>query len=227
MVSPCKNLRLAVENGDTEATIEFLNNVLTMESHHFRTATMNKHNGILELFLSRSWEINADMSDTVPSAYTFEDVGLLKWFLNHGADPKKRCRIRNCTSLSYAVRDGPFNAIKILFESGGQVQDGQLLHYAVMRTKNDSHAVLELIYDQDSDYNKQCVNRMIDEGTPEYSMNERSGLGTPVHYAARSGSAEMVIFLQGRAELLIFKILTVGHQLVTRFITGIMKSNKS
>ena len=122
-------------------------------------------------------------------------MGLLKWFLSHGASPNKRCRVRNCTPLSYAVRDGPFNAIKLLFENGGQVQDGQLLHHAAMRTQNDNHEVIQFIYNQDPDYNKLCVNKLLDEGTLEYSMNESSGLGTPLQYAARSGSAKMVTFL--------------------------------
>ncbi|KAJ5492260.1 hypothetical protein N7453_010357 [Penicillium expansum] len=184
-----KDLRLAIENGDTETTTELLDIGLKIEDHHFRTATVNKYIDIVELFLSRGWDINTDMSNTAPSAlvYTFEDVGLLKWFLSHGADPNKRCRVRNCTSLSYAVRDGPFNAIKLLFENGGQVQDGQLLHYAAMRTQNDNHEVIQFIYNQDPDYNKLCVNKLLDEGTLEYSMNESSGLGTPLQYAARSG----------------------------------------
>ncbi|KAJ5952178.1 uncharacterized protein N7479_010591 [Penicillium vulpinum] len=197
MANPYRDLRLAIQNGDVETTIKLLDNGLTIKACHFLIATVKKHISILELFLSRGWDINADMNDMTPSAlvYTFEDVGLLKWFLSHGANPNKRCRIRNCTPLSYAVRDGPFNAIKILLQNGGQVQDGQLLHYAAMRTEDDNHEVLQFIYNQDPDYNKLCVNKMLDEGTPEYFMNERTGLGTPLHYAARSGSAKMVTFL--------------------------------
>lgn len=37
--------------------------------------------------------------------------------------------------------------------------------------------------------------KLLDEGTPEYFMNERSGLCSPLHYAAISGSAEMVALL--------------------------------
>ncbi|KAJ5496768.1 hypothetical protein N7463_008755 [Penicillium fimorum] len=93
---------------------------------------MKKHIGILELFLSRGWDINTDINDMVPSAlvslqyymYTFEDVGLPKWFLSHDANTNKRCLIRNCTPPSYAVGDGLFDVIKILFENGGRVNMG-------------------------------------------------------------------------------------------------------
>jgi ankyrin repeat protein len=132
------------------------------------------------------------------SRYAIKDRDLTKWFLDHGADPNKRCRLRDCTPLSYAVREAPFDIVKLLFEEGGEIHQGQLLHYAAMRTEGDSIQVLSFIYEQDPDLNELRLNKLLDEGTPEYFMNERSGLCTPLHYASMSGSAEMVRFLKAK-----------------------------
>ncbi|KAB8221227.1 hypothetical protein BDV33DRAFT_190618 [Aspergillus novoparasiticus] len=135
---------------------------------HFLIATQKKDYVTLKLFLSHGWDINTDIDSLVPSAlvYAFEDVELLDWFLDHGADPNKE--------------SPPFNIIKYLFENGGQLKRGQLLHYAAMRRKGDY-----------PDYNELQINKLLDEGTSHYLMNYRSGLGTPLHYAASSGSVDM------------------------------------
>lgn len=64
MANSYKDLRLAIENVDTETGFKLLDHGLTIEDHNFRTATVNKHIGILELFLSRGRDIDTDMSDT-------------------------------------------------------------------------------------------------------------------------------------------------------------------
>ncbi|KAL4779078.1 ankyrin [Aspergillus varians] len=204
MENTYEDLRLAIESNNKPLTASLLDQGLQMSPYHLSIATQNKDYDILELYLSRGLDINADLNDTIPSAlvYTFEDTPLLTWFLAHGADPNKKCRLRNCTPLSYAVRDGPFESVKLLFERGGQAQMGQLLHYAAMRCRDDhdddSREVLQFIYNQDPEYNSLQVNKLLDEGTPEYLRNERTGLGSPLHYAAMSGSAGMVAFLLGK-----------------------------
>ncbi|RHZ74299.1 hypothetical protein CDV55_109075 [Aspergillus turcosus] len=200
MENPYKELRLAIEIGDISKVAELLDDSTLMTVEHFVIATKIKRYDVLELFLSHGWDINTDVNDIVPSTlvYTFEDSNLLDWFLNHGADPNKRCRNRDCTPLSYAVRDAPFDVIKILFEKGGQLQHGQLLHYAAMRTRDDGREVLQFIYDKDPEFNKLRIDNLLDERSPEYLMNERNGLCTPLHYAAISGSVDMVNFLRGK-----------------------------
>ncbi|RDW90489.1 ankyrin repeat domain-containing protein [Aspergillus mulundensis] len=199
-MNPYKDLRIAIEAGDTQKAEGLLDSGLAVSVYHFVTATQNKHYGMLEMLLSKGYDINSPINDKLPSAlvHTFEDVELVEWFLRHGADPNKQSRLRNSTPLSFAVEGGLFDIIKLLFENGGEVQRGQLLHYAAMRTKDDNHEVLQFVYNKDPTYNRSCINKMLDEGTPEYLMNERTGLGTPLHYAAGSGSVGMVQFLLDR-----------------------------
>ncbi|KAF7623202.1 ankyrin repeat-containing domain protein [Aspergillus flavus] len=197
MANPCNQLSLAIKAGDHPKVTEILDSGLQVATPgHFLLATQKKDYATLKLFLSHGWDINTDIDSLVPSAlvYAFEDVELLDWFLDHGADPNKESRIRDCTPLSYAVMEAPFNIVKYLFENGGQLKRGQLLHYAAMRRKDDSYEVLQFIYNEDPDYNELQINKLLDEGTSHHLMNYRSGLGTPLHYAASSGSVDMVSF---------------------------------
>ncbi|GKZ26626.1 hypothetical protein AbraCBS73388_002875 [Aspergillus brasiliensis] len=170
-----------------------------MIPEHFTLATQEKRYAILNLFLDRGYDINIDVNRAIPSAivYALDDTTLLDWFLKHGANPNKRCCIRDCTPLSLAVLDGPFEAIKILFEHGGSSSaQGQLLHYAAMRRATDSFAVLEYIYNKDPEANASNINKLLDQDTPaDFQMNFRAGLGTPLHYAAQVGSLDSVKFL--------------------------------
>ncbi|KAK2768255.1 hypothetical protein FQN54_000107 [Arachnomyces sp. PD_36] len=200
MNNPIKELRIAVEDGSIDRVTQLLDQGVSMIMGHFVIATRLKHYGILETFISRGWDINTDVSGSIPSVlfYAFEDMKLLKWLLDHGADPNKRCRQRDCTSLSLAVREGPLDAIRLLLQNGGSVQHGQLLHYASIRDKADNLQVLEFIYGSDPELSDSRINKLLDEDYPEFAMNERAGLGTPLHFAALSGSLGMVRFLKGK-----------------------------
>ncbi|QSS58978.1 hypothetical protein I7I51_08409 [Histoplasma capsulatum] len=103
------------------------------------------------------------------------------------------------TPLSFAVLEGSFEVIKILFENGGSSAQGQLLHYSAMRKTTDSLAVLEYIYNKCPEINASNINKLLDQDSPEdFAMNHRAGLGTPLHYAALAGLLDSVQFLVGR-----------------------------
>ncbi|KAL2833567.1 ankyrin repeat-containing domain protein [Aspergillus pseudoustus] len=113
-----------METGKSQEAADLLDDGLSPIVEHFIIAIMHKHYDILGLFLDRGWDVNNPVPSTL--VFTCEDLRLLQWFLRHGADPYKCCRIQDCTPLSYAIRDGSFDT-----------QRGQLLHYAALRNKND------------------------------------------------------------------------------------------
>ncbi|KAE8352235.1 putative ankyrin repeat-containing protein [Aspergillus coremiiformis] len=193
-----RDLSFAIQDGKIDKVATLLNDGALMITEQFVLATQMKLYDVLKMFLDHGWDINADFTPLIPSAlvYTFEDTTLLTWFLDHGADPNKRCRLRDCTPLSYAVQTAPFEAIETLFRSGGSAAQGQLLHYAALRKGTDSLAVLEYIYNKNPDANALNVNKLLDQDCPgDFAINLGAGLGTPLHYAALTGSLDSVQFL--------------------------------
>ncbi|KAL5363274.1 ankyrin [Aspergillus floccosus] len=159
----------------------------------FAEATREKQHESLQSFLDHGWDINtgSTIDSKIPSAliYALDEPELAKWFLNHGADPNKRCRMRDATVLSYAISEASFEMIELFFEYGGLTEHGQLLHYASMRRNSDGLNILQHLYNK-SPCIMNRVNSFLDEGHVEFETKYRFGLCTPVHYAARAGSLD-------------------------------------
>jgi hypothetical protein len=67
MSNPVKDLCIAVEDGNTDRVTELLDQGVPMIMGHFVIATRLKHYGVLETFISRGWDINTEVSGSVPS----------------------------------------------------------------------------------------------------------------------------------------------------------------
>lgn len=67
------------------------------------------------------------------------------------------------------------------------------------------------------------INKFLDEDYPEFVMNERAGLGTPLHFAALSGSLEMAKFLIEKKRTLLLETRMGAPLSAGRFIKGTMK----
>lgn len=105
------------------------------------------------------------------------------WFLAHGADPNAECDL-DITPLSVAVGRAPLSIVNLLFESGGSVNHGQLLHYAATRSSSDTNEVLDLLMRQGA----RGINARLHEHRPhDYGMLKFTGLGTPLHIAVEEG----------------------------------------
>lgn len=115
------------------------------------------------------------------------------WFLSHGADPNATCGL-DITPLSIAIRDAPFENIPILFDHGGSIEHGQLLHFAVIRGLPDRIDVLDYLLDKGAPIN----SLMYENSADSYEQERFSGLGTPLHSAVTTGCLDMVNMLLSR-----------------------------
>jgi ankyrin repeat protein len=86
----------------------------------------------------------------------------------------------------------PFSTIKVIFNRGGTIHKGQLLHYAAMRLLEDRVEVLKFLFSK----GLSSVNNIMYQDRPEaYIQNMYSGLGTPLHFAAGRGLLDVVELL--------------------------------
>lgn len=95
------------------------------------------------------------------------------------------------TPLSIAVRDAHFDIIRILFDNGDSIEHGQLLHFAVKRNLPDRNKVFEYLLDKGASIN----SIMFENCAESYEQERYSGLGTPLHSAAKTGRLDMVELL--------------------------------
>lgn len=116
-----------------------------------------------------------------------EDANLTAWFLAHGADPNAQCLL-DITPLSAAVLRGPLAVIKMLFDHGGSIEFGQLLHFAAWRNLEDNLEVLFYILSKGPPINDVMYQHRLDC----YWRRKAFGLGTALHYAAADGNLAVV-----------------------------------
>ncbi|KAI4282820.1 MAG: hypothetical protein L6R35_005305 [Caloplaca aegaea] len=185
----------AIKQDDVNLVQFLLSNVVSMQSCHFRLATEYHAYSTLQLYLDRGFDINTHMSRIDPPALSLavNDRKLTSWFLSHSADPNASCGL-DITPLSIAVREAPLDIINLLFDHGGSIEHGQLLHFALKRRHPDRIAVMQLLLDKGAP-----INTVMFKNRPEsYEQERYSGLGTPLHSAAKTGSMDVVDFLLSR-----------------------------
>ena len=125
--------------------------------------------------------------------YVLLDYEVTKWFLDHGATPNARGRYDD-TPLSFAVSEASIPTIQLLLDRGGDIQDGQLLHYAIWRTTADRLEVLQYLLNQG--VAQTAINKIKYQDIPQdYQLNKYSEIGTPLHDAVRVGSLDTVQWL--------------------------------
>ncbi|KAL2408448.1 hypothetical protein ABEF93_003514 [Exophiala dermatitidis] len=192
LTGPGSSLFLAIRNGHKAVVEYLLRQGVSVDINHIQAAIVNKDKRVLELFLGYGWDINKPMEWAVPPplALAVEDADLVTWFLSHGANPDAGCQL-DLTPLSYAVQYAPLDIIKTLFDHGGSVRTGQLLHYAVRRDQPDILEVLAYLLNKGA-----SVNDVMYQHHPDsYRLQQAFGLGTPLHEAAQLGKLEVIRFL--------------------------------
>lgn len=81
--------------------------------------------------------------------------------------------------------------VKLLFERGGDIKKGQLIHHAVEGAPQDVIEMLDLLLQMGAQLNeRKCENHW-----PSWNMTFFMGLGTPLHEATRGRNLQVVDYL--------------------------------
>lgn len=198
-------LRPALEAGHVAVASCLLEHGIKVRSGDFRSAMQHKSYQFLELYLHHGYNINANTNDSdglgfrpTPLADTLNDETMVRWFLDHGADPNAEKIGRygypmGETPLSRSMWNAPFDTIKLLFERGGQdsIKYGSLLWYAVNRELPDRLEVIEYLLQKGA---ASDLTRLMYHDRPEAARQADWVLGrqTPLHSAARDGKLDIV-----------------------------------
>ncbi len=121
--------------------------------------------------------------------FVLEDWEVTNWFLDHGADPNAGCRM-DLTPMSFAVRKASLPTINLLFDRGGDVERGQLIHHAIERDENIIE-VLDLLLQKGASVNA----KMYENHQPSWNLQFFKGLGTALHGATDLGKTDIARYL--------------------------------
>ncbi|KAL8901461.1 MAG: hypothetical protein Q9207_005198 [Kuettlingeria erythrocarpa] len=194
-------LQPALEGGHlavAECLLEYGN---TVNSGHFRTAMQHKSYPFLDLYLRHGYNINDTEGTSRPSplADTLDDEEMVRWFLEHGADPNAERIIEGGrmgeTPLSRAMWRAPLSTIQLLFDHGGPVRDsiqqGSLLWYGVERELPDRLQLLTYLLNNGA---ASDLTKLMFHNRPEPARQADwvVGRGTPLHAAAENGDLDVV-----------------------------------
>lgn len=103
---------------------------------------------------------------------------------------------KDYTPFSLAVEYAPIAVINKFLDNGGDVNQGWLLHHAVLRNIQEEG-------EQDVDVIELLFNNYLDSGCLDMVMSSRNerfndprfGFGTPLHYAAKEKKERLVRYL--------------------------------
>ena len=120
-----------------------------------------------------------------------DDLTMLCWLLDRGADPNKRCTI-DLTPFSMAVVTAPLVNIKLLLKRGADIGKGKPVHYAIDR-EMDVIPVLQLLLQHGAAIDAPLYDRKQDYAS--WRLYSFRNLGTPLHLAACAGRTNVIEFL--------------------------------
>lgn len=123
--------------------------------------------------------------------YAFGSDDVVKWLLEHGADPNAGYEYD--TPMSRAALWGKVEIVKLLLSYGGDVKRGDVLHWAVERDDNTCEILTLLL-----DHGAQLDRLRFDGREPRWSVFGVKGLGTPMHRAVARGNVDAVSLLLER-----------------------------
>lgn len=106
------------------------------------SAPADKQIALFDLLFQHGWTPNLpDEQGVVLLPTTVTNLPLLRWFLDHGADPNRgpsrlkqyvtnESNTNSCAALEAAAACGDVEAVRLLLDAGAEIQNGNPLHYA-------------------------------------------------------------------------------------------------
>ena len=152
---------------------------------------------VFELLVENGWDVNSPVmgGQTASSAFVKNET-LLKWFLEHGADPNlgpplspqpNSTPIPNSgSSLNCAASVATPEIFELLLQHGAKLENSQPLHMAAA-SQEDSGRVPMMEY---------LVGKGVDVNGSDEARGFRA-VGPPLFYAIRQGQVEKVRWLLG------------------------------
>ncbi|KAI4266573.1 MAG: hypothetical protein L6R35_006931 [Caloplaca aegaea] len=204
-------LQPSLEGGHIAVALCLLERGVVVNSGDFWLAMQHRSYPFLDLYLRYGYDINDTKGVWQPSplADTYDDEKMLRWFLDHGADPNAEKIINGGkmgeTPLSKAMWCAPFTAIKLLLKYGGldSIMYGSLIWYAVSRKLPDRLQVLEYLLEKGA---ASDLNKLMFHNRPEPARQADwvVGRGTPLHASAQDGDLDVTrLFISWGADPLI------------------------
>lgn len=117
---------------------------------------------------------------------------LVKWFLEHGADPNIHGAKNECP-LDVTAYECNCAVVELLLQHGATIKDSNALHAAAKSREDDSACILMITYllDHGAD-----INALEDQGSRQYTKRmDNQESGTALHCAVRARKKECVRFL--------------------------------
>lgn len=190
-------LQPALEGGHVAVASCLLEHGIVVNPGNFWLAMKHRSFTFLDLYLRHRYNINdiEGVWQPSPLADACDDEEMLRWFLDHGADPNAEKIVNGAkmgeTPLSKAMWRAPFTTIELLFDYGGpdSIKYGSLVWYAVSRELSDHLQVLNYLLEKGaaSDLNKLMF---YDRLEPARQADWVVGRGTPLHAAAKNGDLD-------------------------------------
>ncbi|KFY84560.1 hypothetical protein V500_09205 [Pseudogymnoascus sp. VKM F-4518 (FW-2643)] len=179
----------AIECGEHEILTYLLSEGIPLDILDVSLAIRRNGRRALEVFIAHGWNINDPFTNRDPPllSQAIVDEKMALWFVDHGADPNAECDF-DFTPLSVAMVSASFATIKLLFDRGGSVEHGQLLHYAARRNIPDRIRTIDFLLSKGA----PGMNRLLHQHRPaNYLSLESAGLSTPLGMAAREGTLDI------------------------------------
>ncbi|OAL36619.1 hypothetical protein AYO20_04235 [Fonsecaea nubica] len=188
----------------------------------------------LQILLDNGWDINEPEGYFEPpllgrAVRSDSNEEVVRWFLDHGADPNAYAGKYKLTPLSRAIQFAPVNIIQLLPDRGGSAEKGGVISFICKRPEDSNTLyLLRLLHEMgasisnalfDTDPNLSDVTKF--EGTP-MRISCTTGNTTAVRYLVEHGASpfEKPFFAQC---LLLDAARKYGHWEIAKILSNVSK----